>query len=140
MKNKFNHGKSQNLELIGRAVHGSGRSGLCPTRNRPARDRVGRCPTYNRTAGDRVLQVGFPSGERSVLGEAETHWKPPKRGENRRDLSRSVQDLVQSSRIWQRFCQIQCFFPQIVPRIVEYGVLVVEICQILLENLSKSLN
>ena len=27
-----------------------------------------------------------------------------------------------SSRIWQRFRQIQCFFPQIVPRIVRSGV------------------
>ena len=46
-----------------RAVHGSGGSGLCPTHNRPAGDRVGRCPTCNWLAGDRVLQVGFPSGE-----------------------------------------------------------------------------
>ena len=89
----------------------SGGSGLCPTCSRPAGDRVGRCPTRNQTAGDWVLWVGFPSGERSVSGEAETRWKPPKRGENRRDLSRYVQDPMRSSRIWQRFCQIRCFFP-----------------------------
>ena len=53
----------------------------------------------------------FPIGRASVSGEAETHWKLPKRGENRRDLSLSVQDPVRSSRIWQRFCQIRCFFP-----------------------------
>ena len=62
-----------------------------------------------------------------------------KKVENRRDLSRSVQDPMRSSRIWQRFRQIQCFFPQIVPGIARSGVLVAEIYQIVLKNLPESL-
>ena len=47
--------------VLSRAVHGSGGSSLCPTRNRLAGDRVGKCRTRNRP----VLGSGF-TGQFSV--------------------------------------------------------------------------
>ena len=116
-----------------RAVHGSGRSSLCPTHSRLVGDRVGRCQTRNRS----VLGSGFTG--RFPVGWGQNLPERTKKVENWRDLSWSVQDPVRSSWIWQRFRQIRYFFPQIVLRIAGSGVLVTEICQITLENLSKSL-
>ena len=97
------------LIVIIKAVHGSGGSGLCLTHNWPTGDWVGRCPTRNRTAGDRVLRVGFPLGEhcfRVKLKPTRNHWK---KGENQRDLSQSIQDLMQSSRSSKDFAKSDAF-------------------------------
>ena len=111
------------IELGSRGVHGSGGSGLCPTRNRPVRDRVGRFSTRNRP----VKRVGFHGSVcrrvASVSGEAETRRKTQKNGQNRRDLTRSDQDLVRISsnpmifplnrtenhRIWCIYAGSNCF-------------------------------
>ena len=89
------------------------------------------------------IRVGFyGSVSPRVSGGFEWGRNPPERTknvENRRDLSRSVQDPERSSRIWQRSRQIRWLFPQIVLRIVGSGVLVAEICQIVLENLKSQL-
>ena len=61
---------------------------MCPTYNRPVRDRVSKNPTRNRPIkkfgfrGSDVRRVG------SVLGEAETCQKPLKIGEISPDLAK----------------------------------------------------
>ena len=69
-----------------RAVHGSGRSSLCPTHSRLVGDRVGRCQTRNRS----VLGSGFTG--RFPVGWGQNLPERTKKVENWRDLSRSVQD------------------------------------------------
>ena len=80
-----------------RGVHGSGGSGLCPTRE-PTRKRSGSIfSTRNRP----VKRVGFRGSVfrrvSSVSGEAETQRKTQKNGQNRRYLARFGQDPVRIS-------------------------------------------
>ena len=82
---------------VSRGVHGSGRSGFCPTR-KPTRKRSGsRFSTHNRP----VKRVGFCGSVcqrvASVSGEAETRQKTQKNNQNCRDLARSGQDSVRIS-------------------------------------------
>ena len=73
------------------------RSGLCPTHNRPIRDRVGRCPTRNLL----VKRVEFRGSIRrrvaSISGEAKTRLTAQKNGQNWWDLARFSQDTVRIS-------------------------------------------
>ena len=102
------------------------RSGREVSDRQPTRIRVGFYGSVSRRVSD-----GFGWGRNPL--------ERMKNIENRRNLSRSVQDPVRSSRIWQRFRQIECFFPQIVPRINGSSVLVAKIYQIVLENSLESL-
>ena len=115
--------------VVTRGVHGSGGSSLCPTRNRPVRDRVGRFSTRNRP----VKRVGFRGSVcrrvASVSGEAKTQRKTQKNGQNQRDLARFSQDPVRISsnrmifppnraenrRIWCIYVGSDCFGRQNLP-------------------------
>ena len=74
---------------------------------------------------------------RVKLKPAGNHQKEEKIGEISPDPSKIRCDLAGSGR---DFVKSDAFSPQIVSRIARSGVLVTEICQILLENLSESLN
>ena len=79
---------------------------------------------------------------RVKLKPAGNHWKSAR---SRPIRSRSDQDLVRSSQIWQRFLQIRWFFPQIVLGIAgsvvfmpDLIVLVDETCEIKLKSRRKA--
>ena len=109
--------------MLSRGVHGSGKSSLCPTRNRPVRDQVGRFSTRNWP----FKRVGFHGlvcqRVASVSGEVETRRKTQKNCQNQWDLARSSQDLVRISsnpmifppnraencRIWCIYAESDCF-------------------------------
>ena len=81
-----------------RAIHGSGGSGLCPTRNRPPRDRV--------------LRVSFSLGEhwfRVKLKLAENHRKKEKIDEISLDPSKIQCNLARSGR---DFAKSDAFSPK----------------------------
>ena len=85
------------ISVMSRGVHGSGGSGLCPTR-KPTRKRSGsKFLTRNRP----VKRFGFRRSVfrrvASVSGEAETRRKTQKNSKNRRYLARSGQDPVRIS-------------------------------------------
>ena len=85
-----------------RAVHGSGGSGFCPTRNRPVTVREGGFSTRNRLVivTDSLVRVAV--GWWSVLGETDLIGilqNAARSRQIRRDLARSIQDPVRSRRI-----------------------------------------
>nr|POE97566.1 hypothetical protein CFP56_17085 [Quercus suber] len=77
-----------------RVVHGLGKLGFYPARNRPITDRVAIFPTHNRLVRGLGFTGRFFVGWALVLGEAENRWKPSKNAEKWRDFTRSVQNLV----------------------------------------------
>ena len=77
-----------------RVVHGLGRLGLCPARNRPITNRVASFPTRNRPIRGLGFTGRFFIGWASVLGEVKNRWKPSKKAKKWRDFTRSVRNLV----------------------------------------------
>ena len=88
-----------------RGVHGSGGSGLCPTRNWPVRDWVGRNPIRNWPVKRVRFRMSVCQQVASVSSEDETQWKTPKNGQNRQNLTRSGEDFIKANDFSLKSCR-----------------------------------